>query len=337
MVESRLPGQETIQVPIEKSVTHANELEGVFPALFTPLLRDDPKCLRNRIDYAKAQSMIDDLVGAGVNGLVPVGTTGQSPTLSPAEHVDFVCFVAEYLDGRLPIIAGAGSNCTRESVEMINALQNKLGKLAVLCVTGYYNNPPQSGLRRHFETVGAETGARIVLYNVPGRTASYLEPETLVDLAHDEHVIGVKQAVDFVSPGKYREDTLALAQKTRDPDFAILSGEDDAFPELLRRGGKGIVTATGNIAEAARLFKKIEAAHRAADHAEVKAAQAALLPFVRAVFLRKNPIPLGTLFDSPLYQPLVALEATPGGAEARAELMRLIETGAPSLAKYHRR
>lgn len=322
-------------MPTEKSVSHAQGLAGVFPALFTPLKDDDPKRLRNSIDYDKSRLMIDALVAAGVDGLVPVGTTGQSPTLSHEQHVEFVCFVADYLDGRLPIIAGAGSNCTRESVEMINALQKKLGPLAVLCVTGYYNNPPQEGILDHFATVGAETGAKIVIYNVPGRTASYVEPDTLIALSEHPSVIGVKQAVDFQSPGKHRDDTLRVAEKTRGADFALLSGEDDAFPTVLEMGGVGIITATGNIVEAARLLKQIQAAHRSGDAAALQTAQESLLPFVRAVFSRKNPIPLATLFNSPLYQPLVPVERTPGGSDVRAELLRLVQTIAPSLAKYH--
>ena len=139
----------------KKSISTAADLDGVFPALFTPLNDDDPSRLRNTIDYAKAKLIIDDLIAEGVNGLVPVGTTGQSPTVSHQQHVDFIRFVVDYVDGRVPVIAGAGSNCTRETVEMIQAIQQGAGELACLCVTGYYNNPPQEGLVRHYETVVA--------------------------------------------------------------------------------------------------------------------------------------------------------------------------------------
>jgi len=318
-----------------RTIGNASELGGVFPALFTPLCDDDPKRLVNSIDYSKAKQMIDDLVAAKVAGLVPVGSTGQSPTLSHRQHIDFVRFVAEYLDGRLPILAGAGSNCTRESVTMINELQSALGNLAVLCATGYYNNPPQEALVAHFETLSQETGAKIVLYNVPGRTASYLTPSTLLQLAADPNIIGLKQAVDFCSPGSHRDDTLEVVQKTSGLDFAVLSGEDDALPELLGMGGAGIITATGNIPEAARLFVSIMDAHRTGDTGRVAAIQEALMPFVQAVFCRKNPIPMGTFFNSPLYQPLIALEQTAGGIEARERILRLIDASAPSLSKYH--
>src|SRR3954470_6111931 len=145
-----------------RSISSAREFAGVFPAVFTPLKDDDKSRLRNSIDYAKAKIIIDDLIAAGVNGLVPVGTTGQSPTVSHQQHLDFIKFAVDYVDGRVPIIAGAGSNCTRESVEMIQAIQKEAGDLACLCVTGYYNNPPQEGIALHYETVARETGVKIV-------------------------------------------------------------------------------------------------------------------------------------------------------------------------------
>ncbi len=206
-----------------KTVSVPADLRGVFPALFTPLEDNDPLRLRNRVDHAKAERMIDDLIACGVSGLVPVGTTGQSPTLSHAEHVDFVRFTVDYTNGRVPVIAGAGSNCTRESVEMIEAIHRACGDLACLCVTGYYNNPPQEGLVRHYETIVRETGARLIIYNIPGRTSSYLEPETLIRLASNANVIGLKQAVDFRSPGRHREDTIRVIEEASD-DLAVLSG-----------------------------------------------------------------------------------------------------------------
>ncbi len=319
----------------KRSISTAAELCGVWPALFTPLRDDDPKRLRNSIDYGKTRKIIDDLIAEGVDGIVPVGTTGQSPTVSPAQHLDFIRFVAEYVDGRVPILAGAGSNCTRESVDMIQEMLKSLGPLAVLCVTGYYNNPPQDGLAAHYETIARETGAKIVIYNVPARTASYLEPDTLVRLAADKNIIGLKQAVDFGHPGKHRDDTLAVIQKTASSDFAVVSGEDDSVFAFLELGGRGVITATGNIPEAARLFLKLVAAHREGRRDEAEAMQGEAMVFVQAVFARKNPIPLGTFFNSPLFLPLVSVRETGDGAALEAEILRLIRERAPSLKKYH--
>ena len=310
-------------------------MRGVWPALFTPLLNDDPARRRNSIDYPKAKSIIDDLIAEGVNGIVPVGTTGQSPTVSPEQHVDFIRFAVDYIDGRVPVIAGAGSNSTRESVDMIQSILTSFGDMAVLCVTGYYNNPPQEGLAAHYETLSRETGAKIVMYNVPARTASYLEPETLLRLADDRNIIGLKQAVDFRNPGKHREDTIAVIEKTKGMDFGIVSGEDDGVFAMMELGGNGVITASGTIAEAARLYLKLVAAHQAGRSDEAKVLQEEAMGFVKLVFARKNPIPLGTFFNSPLFLPLVSVRETKGGAELEAEILKFVAEKTPSLGKYH--
>jgi 4-hydroxy-tetrahydrodipicolinate synthase len=318
-----------------KSIATGAELRGVLPALFTPLCDDDPKRLRNSIDYPKARKIIDDLIAEGVDGLVPVGTTGQSPTVSAAQHLDFIRFTVDYVDGRVPVIAGAGSNCTRESVDLIQEILKSLGEMAVLCVTGYYNNPPQEGLAAHYENLSRETGAKIVIYNVPSRTASYLEPETLVRLAQDKNIIGLKQAVDFRNPGRHRDDTLAVIQRTRNLDFGIISGEDDGVFAMLELGGQGVITASGTIAEAARLFLKLVSAHRAGRRDEAERYQQEAMPLIRAVFGRKNPIPLGTFFNSPLFLPLVSARETQDGAAFESEILALIREQLPSLRKFH--
>ena len=318
-----------------RSISTAAELHGVWPALFTPLKNDDPKRLRNSIDYDKAKQIIDDMIAEGVNGIVPVGTTGQSPTVSPEQHLDMVRFTVDYVAGRVPVIAGAGSNSTRESVDMIQSIQKALGDTAVLCVTGYYNNPPQEGLLAHFETLSAETGAKVVIYNVPARTASYVEADTLIRLAADKNIIGLKQAIDFRTPGKFRDDTKKVIDATRGTDFAVVSGEDDGVAAILELGGAGVITASGNIPELARLFLKIVAAHKAGNPAEAKQLQEDAMVFVKAVFARKNPLPLAALFDSPLFQPLVSVRETAGGEAVQDMLMDLIRDHAPTLKKYH--
>ena len=320
-----------------KSVTEARDLHGVFPALFTPLLDDDPARLRNSIDHGKAQQMIDDLIECGATGLVPVGTTGQSPTVSHSQHVEFIKFTVNYVDGRVPVIAGAGSNCTRESVEMIESIQRACGDLACLCVTGYYNNPPQEGLVRHYETLARETGAKLLIYNIPGRTSSYLEPATLIHLGRNPNIIGLKQAVDFRSAGRFRDDTVEVVRGSSPDDFAVLSGEDDALVDLLKLGGVGIISAAGNIPPVARAFLAVLGAWQDGDEQAATELHESVLPLVGAVFVRKNPIPLGAFFNSPVYLPLVDLEETRDGVEARARVMELIETTAPDLMKYHRK
>ncbi|HAO99837.1 MAG TPA: 4-hydroxy-tetrahydrodipicolinate synthase [Fibrobacteres bacterium] len=311
------------------------ELRGVWPALFTPLKNDDPKRLRNSLDFDKARLIIDDLIAEGVSGLVPVGTTGQSPTVSTEQHLDFIRFTVDYVNGRVPVIAGAGSNSTRESVDMIQSILKSFGDMAVLCVTGYYNNPPQEGLAAHYETLSRETGAKIVLYNVPARTASYLEPDTLIRLASDRNIIGLKQAVDFRNPGKHRDDTARVVQSTKNLDFGIVSGEDDGVAAMMELGGAGVITASGSIPEASRLFLKLVAAFASGNSAQAKTFQDEIMAFVKLVFSRKNPIPLGTFFNSPLFLPLVSVRETKGGEELEKEILAFIRAKAPLLAKYH--
>ena len=319
---------------MSRTISNAKELTGVFIALFTPLKNDDSKNLYNSIDYKKAEKMIDDLVDAGISGIVSVGTTGQSATLTTRQHVDFIKFTFDYVGERLPVIAGAGSNCTRETIETVNIVQKTVGKITCLCVTGYYNNPPQKGLVKHYETVTAETGAKIILYNVPSRTNSYLEPDTVIHLSENKNIIGLKQAVDFVTPGKMREDTLKIVQNVDSEKFTLVTGEDDALFAILKMGGKGIITATGNIPEAARLFCDIIKNFNSGKHDKAEDLQKQVLPFVKACFIRKNPIPLATLFNSPIYKPLISVKETEGGEEVYLKLIELVNSSATSLKKY---
>ncbi len=316
------------------SITSAQDLVGIFPALFTPILSDDPKRLRNSIDYKKAELMIEDSIATGVQGIVPVGTTGQSATLSHAQHLEFIQFVLDCTKGRINVIAGAGSNCTRESVDMIQAIQ-KIASVPVLCVTGYYNIPSQEGLIQHFQTLSEETGAKIVLYNVPGRTNSYLQPQTVISLANDKNIIGLKQAVNFKPDGEHREDTLRILEATKGLDFALLSGEDDAFADILEMGGTGLITATGNIPEASVLFLEMVEAFKKGNRELCRALQIQVLDYVKLIFARKNPMPLGTFFNSPLYQPMSSVIDSEGGQAVVEQIMQIIEKKANSLKKYH--
>lgn len=307
---------------------------GLHVALFTPLLDDCPKRLYNSIDYEKASSMIDALYAVGVRSFIPVGTTGQSPTVTTEQHVEFVRFVHGKLHGKASIIAGAGSNCTRESVELVREIHAIDPAMPCLCVTGYYNNPPQEGMVDHFLTLAEDGGADLILYNAPGRTASYLEPETIAKLASHPRIVGLKQSVDFMNPGRYREDTLEVIRLTAEEDFAILSGEDDGLASLLEMGGQGLISATSNIPEAAALFLSLLSAHSGGNPEEAFRIQAKLQPFVKAVFSRKSPIPLGAFFGSPLFQPLAPLQSTQGGEELWAELTRWARLEAPSLQRW---
>jgi 4-hydroxy-tetrahydrodipicolinate synthase len=317
------------------SVFRSSDLAGVHVALFTPLLRDSAKDgLRNGLDYEKAAGMIEDLLEAGIDGIVPIGTTGQSPTVTTEEHLAFVKFTIERVAGRAKVIAGAGSNSTRESVDMIRAIQEIAPGTPCLCVTGYYNNPPQEGIAAHYEILAEETGAPIVVYNVPGRTASYIEPETVIRLAAHPGIVGLKQSVNFADPGRFRDDTLRIARETARTDFALVSGEDSWFADMLELGGVGLISASANIPEAAKLFLEIRRRFLSGDAAGARAVQAAVDRFVKWVFCRKSPIPLATFFDSPVFLPLVDLVRTEGGEKAAAELKAFARAEAPSVVRW---
>ncbi|MDR2581436.1 MAG: 4-hydroxy-tetrahydrodipicolinate synthase [Fibromonadaceae bacterium] len=314
-------------------ITSSSQLRGVFPAIFTPLKNDDPRCLYNSIDYEKAKKMIDDLIAVGVHGVVPVGTTGQSSTLSHAQHLDFIKFTLEYVNGRVPVIAGAGSNSTRETVEMIKEIQ-KIAEVPMLCVTGYYNIPPQEGIYAHFKALSSETGAKIVLYNVPGRTANYMHPSTVIRLAEDENIIGLKQAVEFRIGEKYCEDTKLIIEQTKNLGFTMLSGEDNSFIDMLEHGGTGLISASANIPECAKIFVDLFNAFEKKEFDKCDLLQDEARDYVEAVFCRKNPIPLGTFFNSPLMLPLVSVKDTERGDEAELRIQKLIKEKAKSLLKY---
>jgi 4-hydroxy-tetrahydrodipicolinate synthase len=310
------------------------DLAGVHVALFTPLQDDCRKGLRNSLDLEKAAGMIEDLIACGVDGVVPVATTGQSPTVTPQQHLDFVKFTIERVAGRARIFAGAGSNSTRESVDMVREIQRIAPGTPCVCVTGYYNNPPQEGIAAHYETIVTETGAPLILYNVPGRTANYIEPQTIIRLARNPLIIGLKQSVDFAVPGKFRDDTAKILRETRDLNFAVVSGEDTMFAPLLEMGGHGIISASGNIPEACKLFLEIRRRFLSGDVDGARTIQEALGALVKWVFCRKSPIPLATLFNSPVFLPLVDLARTEGGEAAVAEMKEWARREIPSVVRW---
>jgi 4-hydroxy-tetrahydrodipicolinate synthase len=211
----------------------------------------------------------------------------------------------------------------------------KIAQVPVLCVTGYYNNPSQEGIEKHFKTLSEETGAKIVIYNVPGRTASYIHPDTIIKLSQDKNIIGLKQAVEFRIGEKYHEDTLRVIKETKNNDFTVLSGEDGSFIDMLEMGGRGLISASANIPEAAHIFVNLFNAFEKGETSRCDDLQDIVRDFVETTFCRKNPIPLGTLFNSPLFQPLVSVRETARGEEAEARIMKLIREKAPTLLKYH--
>jgi 4-hydroxy-tetrahydrodipicolinate synthase len=251
-------------------------LKGSLVALVTPF--DD----HNRVDYAALKRLIDFHVAEGSNGLVIAGTTGESATLATEEHIELVSRAVEIAAGRLPIIAGTGSNSTAQTVGLSVAVRDT-GIDGYLVVVPYYNKPVQEGMYRHFSAVADAVDKPVMLYNVPGRTVADLLPETVARLAEHENIVAIKEATGDI--GRLR-DIQALV-----PDeFGLFSGDDFTVLPFIEQGGHGVVTVSGNVvpAQMAELCRLASAG----EHDAAKAIDDRLQPLNKALFVESNPIPV---------------------------------------------
>lgn len=249
---------------------------GSMVALLTPL---DPS---GEVDYVSLQKLVDYHIEAGTTAIIAVGTTGESTTLTVDEHIKVVLKTLEYVDGRIPVIAGTGANATHEAVT-ITKLFSSTGIAACLSVTPYYNKPTQEGLYQHYKAIAEATDIPQILYNVPGRTAVDLLPETVARLAKIDNIIGIKDATGDITRVK----------KTRElcgADFIQLSGDDATAVDFVAEGGHGVISVTANIAAAA-----MATMFNLALDGKMEAAQAInqrLMPLHTKLFVEANPIPV---------------------------------------------
>ena len=234
------------------------------------------------LDWEALDRLVAWHLDAGTDGIVPVGTTGESATLSIDENVRVVERVVRMVDGRVPVIAGTGANNTREALEMTRAARSA-GADASLQVTPYYNRPTQEGLYRHFATIAEDVELPLVLYNVPKRTGCDLLPETVGRLAPIDNIVAIKEATGEV-------DRVGAIHDLCGPDFAVLSGEDPIVVEMMRAGATGVISVTANVAPA-RMAAMVDAA-LAGDWTTAEAAEAELAPLHAALFVESNPIPV---------------------------------------------
>lgn len=253
------------------------KLEGSFVALVTPF--QDGK-----IDEAALRSLVDWHVAAGTNGIVPCGTTGESATLTHEEHDTVIRIVQEQAGGRVQVVAGTGSNATQEAVEMTRTAE-QLGVTASLQITPYYNKPTQEGLFRHFQAIAEATALPIVLYNVPGRTAVNMLPETVARLAEYSNIVGIKEASGDL-------EQIRRVRELCGDDFIILSGEDAQNYEIMALGGRGAISVTANIvpqqmARFCHLMSEGKSDEAQALHRE-------LMSLHQVLFVETNPIPVKT-------------------------------------------
>ena len=206
---------------------------GSIPAVITPFIDD-------RVDYNSLIKVLNHLIDSGSHGLVPCGTTGESPTLSHDEHKKIIEETIRIADKRVPVIAGTGSNNTIEAIEFTNHAE-KSGADGALVVTPYYNKPTQSGLYYHFKTIAEKTNIPIIIYNIPGRSIVDMTIETMIELSKIKNIIGVKDATnDLFRP--------LLTRKKMQNDFCYLSGEDGTALAYLAQGGHGCISVTANVA-----------------------------------------------------------------------------------------
>jgi 4-hydroxy-tetrahydrodipicolinate synthase len=249
--------------------------EGVFTALVTPF-RD------GELDEPALRELVELQVAAGVDGVVPCGSTGEAATLSHAEHGRVVQIVVESARRRIQVLAGTGSNNTRESIELTRHAR-KVGADGALLISPYYNKPTQEGIVAHYTAIARDTGFPLVAYNIPGRTASNILPATLARLADVEHIVGVKE-----SCGDIAQISEAIAECPE--SFTFLSGDDALTLPMLAVGGKGVVSTASNVAP--REVVELVRCFRSGDFARSLELHQRLLPLLRVLFCETNPIPV---------------------------------------------
>lgn len=249
--------------------------KGSITALITPF-KDGV------VDEAAYQKFVDWQVREGTHGLVPVGTTGESPTLSHSEHKRVVELCIEAADGRVPVIAGAGSNSTVEAVEFTRHAKD-VGADGVLIVTPYYNKPTQSGLYAHYKAINDCADIPVIIYNIPGRSVIDMTVETMAELYKLSNIVGVKDATADLTRPSLQRDAMG-------PDFIQLSGEDGTALGFMAHGGRGCISVTSNVAP--RLCSEFQEACLAGDFAKALEIQDRLMPLHDALFVESNPGPI---------------------------------------------
>jgi len=251
-------------------------ITGSLVAIVTPM-HDD-----GSLDLEAYRRLIEWHIAEGTNGIVAVGTTGESPTVDPQEHGELIKVAVDAVRGRVPVIAGTGGNSTAEAIELTHHAK-KVGADATLQVVPYYNKPTQEGLYQHFRKVAESCGLPVILYNVPGRTVADLSADTTLRLAQVPGIAGLKDATSDLARASY---LLKHAPK----DFALYSGNDDTALALMLLGGHGVISVTANVAP--KLMSQLCKAALAGDLATARRINDQLLPVHFKLFTEANPIPV---------------------------------------------
>lgn len=257
---------------------------GSLVALITPFRPGASGDEAGEVDEERLRALVEYQIRNGTSGLVPCGTTGESVTLSEEEHERVVRIVVETANGRVPVIAGAGSNSTAHAIHLSKAAK-RAGADALLIVTPYYNKPTQSGMYLHFEAIAKAVDLPIVVYNIPGRTSINLFPETLARLSKIDNIVGVKESTGVMDQVS---QTVALCG----PDFSVLSGDDSLTLPIMSLGGSGVISVIANVAP--RATCELVAAMAAGDAAKARELHYRLFDLCRTMFIETNPIPVKT-------------------------------------------
>ena len=278
-------------------------LQGSLVALVTPMLPD------GEVDYACLENLIDWHIEQGTDGIVSVGTTGESATLNVKEHLDVIAFTVNHTNKRIPVIAGSGANSTREAIDLTKE-SKKLGADYALIVTPYYNKPNQKGLIAHFSAIADAVDIKQILYNVPSRTACDLLPSSVSVLSNHKNIIGIKEAVDDES----RIKELVQISLNADSDFSIFSGDDPTFLKSLLLGTHGVISVSANVSP--KSHSQICSAVKNGDHEKAKILNEINLDLYRLLFVESNPIPVKwalykmNLIKNAIRLPLMELDET---------------------------
>ena len=250
---------------------------GCMTALITPFAGGD-------VDHRALADLIEAQIAGGVHGVVPCGSTGEAATLTHDEHIAIVREVVRLVRGRVPVIAGTGSNSTAEAIRLTRAAE-EAGADGALLISPYYNKPTQEGIYRHYAAVAEATRLPLIVYNIPGRTASNISPETMGRLSRIPNIVGVKEASGSLA------HVLEVIQASG-PDFAVYSGDDILTLPIMAAGGKGVIAVTANLVP--RDFATLAEALLAGDLERGRTLMRRLLPLVLATSLEVNPLPVKT-------------------------------------------
>lgn len=284
---------------------------GSLVALVTPFDADD------RVDYGALARLIDFHVDEGSDGLVIAGTTGEAATLSRDEHVELIERAVELVAGRLPVIAGTGSNSTAQTRDLSLAVADS-GIDAYLLVVPYYNKPTQEGMYRHFSAIADAVSKPVILYNVPGRTVADMQPETVARLAAHGNIQGVKEATGNI-------ERLTRIRDLVDDNFALYSGDDFTVLPFIAAGGHGVVTVSGNVVPAA--MSRLCTLASSNELPEAEELDSSLQPLNAALFAESNPIPVKwALAQMGLISPALRLPLTPYSDQYHEQMRAALAT-----------